>query len=93
VLAAIFNVLRGALALIDYTSDITHPEFALTGLHVTSVLRMHKLVAALISRETDVPLTDVGLLLECADQSHGTALFRTHVSLTPKAYRARTGDA
>ena len=84
-LAAIFSVLRGALALIDYTSDITHPEFALTGLHVTSVLRMHNLVAALVGRETDVPLTDIGLLLGCADQCHGTALFRTHVSLTPRA--------
>ena len=29
----------------------------------------------------------------CADQNHGTALFRTHVSLTPKTNRAYTRHA
>jgi mRNA interferase MazF len=43
VLAAISSVLRGALAPTDYTVDTTHPEFALTGLRITSVFRMHKL--------------------------------------------------
>jgi AraC family transcriptional regulator len=43
--------------------------------------------------ETDVPLIDIGLQVGCADQSHFTALFRTHVSLTPKAYRAHTRHA
>ena len=37
--------------------------------------------------ETDVSLIDIGLQVGCADQSHFTALFRTHVALTPKAYR------
>jgi AraC-like DNA-binding protein len=37
--------------------------------------------------ETDVPLIEIGLQVGCADQSHFTALFRTHVSLTPKAFR------
>lgn len=45
VLAAISSVVRGALAPTDYTIDTTHSEFALTGLRVTSVLRMHKLAA------------------------------------------------
>jgi AraC family transcriptional regulator len=36
---------------------------------------------------TDVPLTDIGLEVGCADQSHFTALFRTHVAQTPKAFR------
>jgi mRNA interferase MazF len=45
VVAAISSVVRGALAPTDYTVDLTHPEFALTGLRVTSVLRMHKLAA------------------------------------------------
>jgi AraC-like DNA-binding protein len=40
--------------------------------------------------ETDVPLIEIGLQVGCADQSHFTALFRTHVSLTPKAYRDNT---
>jgi mRNA interferase MazF len=43
VLAGISSVVRGALAPADYTVDTTHPEFALTGLRVTSVLRLHKL--------------------------------------------------
>lgn len=43
VLVAISSVLRGALAPADYLVDPTHPEFVLTGLHVPSVFRMHKL--------------------------------------------------
>lgn len=45
VLIAISSVVRGTLAPKDYTVESTHPEFALTGLRVTSVLRMHKLAA------------------------------------------------
>jgi AraC-like DNA-binding protein len=37
--------------------------------------------------ETDVPLIEIGLQVGCADQSHFTALFRTHVAQTPKAFR------
>ena len=37
--------------------------------------------------ETDMPLIEIGAQVGCADQSHFTALFRKHVSLTPKAYR------
>jgi AraC family transcriptional regulator len=40
--------------------------------------------------ETDVSLREIGLQVGCADQSHFTALFRSHVSLTPKAYRDHT---
>jgi AraC family transcriptional regulator len=43
--------------------------------------------------ETDVPLTDIGLEVGCADQSHFTALFRTHVAQTPKAFRAHARHA
>lgn len=42
---------------------------------------------------TDVPLTDIGLEVGCADQSHFTALFRTHVAQTPKAFRDRARHA
>jgi mRNA interferase MazF len=45
VLAAISSVMRGALAATDCAVETTHPEFALTGLRVTSVIRTHKLVA------------------------------------------------
>jgi AraC-like DNA-binding protein len=37
--------------------------------------------------ETDATLIEISLQVGCADQSHFTALFRTHASLTPKAYR------
>jgi AraC family transcriptional regulator len=37
--------------------------------------------------ETDLPLNEIALQVGCADQSHFTALFRTHFALTPKAYR------
>jgi AraC-like DNA-binding protein len=40
--------------------------------------------------ETDVPLIEIGFQVGCADQSHFTALFRTHASQTPKAYRDNT---
>jgi AraC-like DNA-binding protein len=43
--------------------------------------------------ETDLPLSEIGLQVGCADQSHFTALFRTHVGLTPKAYRDHTRRA
>lgn len=43
ILVAISSVLRETSALTDYTVDTTHPEFAMTGLRVTSAFRVHKL--------------------------------------------------
>ncbi len=43
--------------------------------------------------ETDLPLSEIGVQVGCADQSHFTALFRAHVGLTPKAYRDHTRRA
>ncbi len=40
--------------------------------------------------ETDASLSEIGLQVGCADQSHFTALFRKYVSRTPKAYRDTT---
>jgi AraC family transcriptional regulator len=37
--------------------------------------------------ETDMPLSEIGPQVGCADQSHFTALFRQHVSMTPRVYR------
>jgi mRNA interferase MazF len=45
VLIAISSVVCGALAPTDDTVESPHPAFVLTGLRVTSVLRMHKLAA------------------------------------------------
>jgi len=39
---------------------------------------------------TDVSLSEIGLQVGCADQSHFTALFRKYVSTTPQAYRNTT---
>lgn len=41
--------------------------------------------------ETDMPLIDIGPESGFSDQSHFTALFRRHVSMTPKTYRDTTG--
>ncbi len=45
VVMAISSVVRGTLAPTDHTVETTHPEFGLTGLRVTSVMRTHKLAA------------------------------------------------
>jgi AraC family transcriptional regulator len=37
--------------------------------------------------ETDMPLSEIGPEVGCVDQSHFTALFRKHVSMTPQVYR------
>jgi mRNA interferase MazF len=44
VLVAISSVVRGSRVPTDYLLETNHPEFPLTGLRVTSVLRLHKLV-------------------------------------------------
>jgi AraC-like DNA-binding protein len=43
--------------------------------------------------ETDMPLSAIGLQVGCTDQSYFTALFRKHVTMTPKAYRDATAKA
>jgi len=48
ILAAISSVVRGSLAPMDLLVDAAHPEFALTGLRVTSVIRTHQ--AACVER-------------------------------------------
>jgi AraC family transcriptional regulator len=37
--------------------------------------------------ETDMLISEIGPQVGCADQSHFTALFRKHVSMTPQVYR------
>jgi AraC family transcriptional regulator len=43
-------------------------------------------------RKTDMPLIDIGPEVGFSDQSHFTALFRKHVSMTPKTYRDATAQ-
>lgn len=45
VLLGISSVMRGQQAPTDYLIAATHPEFPLTGLRVSSVVRTHKLAA------------------------------------------------
>ena len=39
---------------------------------------------------TDLPLSEIGLQVGCADHSHFSALLRQYVSTTPNAYRNTT---
>jgi AraC family transcriptional regulator len=54
------------------------------------VLRRRMERAKQLLTETDLSLIEIALQVGCADQSHFTALFRTHFALTPKAYRDHT---
>jgi AraC family transcriptional regulator len=56
----------------------------------------HYVIARRIARaqhllaETDLPLSAIGPQVGWKDQSYFTALFRKHLAMTPKAYRAAT---
>ena len=69
------------------------PHFARLFKHATGltphqyVIRCRIAHAQRLVAETDLPLSEISLQVGCADQSHFTALFRTHVALTPQAYR------
>jgi AraC-like DNA-binding protein len=51
------------------------------------VIRCRMDQATRLLTETDLSLSEIGLRVGCADQSHFTALFHKYVSMTPKAYR------
>jgi AraC family transcriptional regulator len=59
------------------------------------VIRCRMDQATRLLTETDMSLSEIGLRVGCADQSHFTALFHKYVSMTPKAYRdkIRTSSA
>ena len=57
------------------------------------VLRCRMEHAKRLLAETDVPLIEIAYQVGCADHSHFTALFRKHVTMTPKAYRCHTRNA
>ena len=54
------------------------------------VLRCRMEQAKRLLAETDLSLMDIVHQVGCADHSHFTALFRKHVTMTPKAYRNHT---
>jgi len=54
------------------------------------VLRCRIEHAKRLLAETDLSLVDIVHQVGCADHSHFTALFRKHVTMTPKAYRNHT---
>ena len=54
------------------------------------VLRCRMEHAKRLLAETDLSLMDIVHQVGCADHSHFTALFRKHVTMTPKAYRNHT---
>jgi AraC family transcriptional regulator len=85
-----------SLATLAAVAQTSRAHFARLFKHATG-LAPHQYVitcrmahAQRLLAETDLPLSEIGLQVGCADQSHFTALFRAHIGLTPKAYRDHT---
>jgi AraC family transcriptional regulator len=82
-----------SLATLAAVAQTSPAHFARLFKHATRmaphqyVIRCRMAHAKQLLAETDVPLIDIDLQVGCADQSHFTALFRTHVAVTPKAFR------
>jgi AraC-like DNA-binding protein len=82
-----------SLATLAAVAQTSPAHFARLFKHATGlaphqyVIRYRMAHAKRLLAETDVSLIDIGLQVGCADQSHFTALFRTHVAQTPKAFR------
>jgi AraC family transcriptional regulator len=82
-----------SLATLAAVGETSPAHFARLFKHATGlaphqyVIRCRMDQAKQLLAETDVSLSEIGLQVGCADQSHFTALFRKHVAMTPKAYR------
>jgi AraC-like DNA-binding protein len=82
-----------SLATLAAVAQTSPAHFARLFKHATGlaphqyVIRCRMAHARRLLAATDVSLIDIGLQVGCADQSHFTVLFRTHVALTPKAFR------
>ena len=82
-----------SLATLAAVAQTSPAHFARLFKHATGlaphqyVIRCRMGHARRLLAETDVSLIDIGLQVGCADQSHFTVLFRTHVAQTPKAFR------
>jgi AraC-like DNA-binding protein len=88
-----------SLATLAAVAQTSPAHFARLFKHATGlaphqyVIRCRMAHARRLLAATDVSLIDIGLQVGCADQSHFTALFRTHVAQTPKAFRDHTRHA
>jgi len=87
--------LKQALSLVELAAvaQTSPAHFARLFKHATG-LTPHRYVttcrmeqAKQLLAATDVSLSEIGLQVGCADQSHFTAIFREYVSTTPQAYR------
>ena len=82
-----------SLATLAAVAQMSPTHFAHLFKHATGlpphryVIRCRMEHAKRLLAETDMPLIEIGPQVGCTDQSHFTALFRTHVSMTPKIYR------
>ena len=82
-----------SLATLAAVGETSPAHFARLFKHATGlaphqyVIRCRMDQAKQLLVETDLSLSDIGLQVGCADQSHFTALFHRYVSMTPKAYR------
>jgi AraC-like DNA-binding protein len=88
-----------SLATLAAVAQMSSTHFAHLFKHATG-LTPHQYVslcriehARRLLAETDLALIEVGAQVGCTDQSHFTALFRRHVSMTPQAYRNATRSA
>ena len=88
-----------SLPMLAAVAQISPTHFAHLFKHATG-LAPHQYVsrcrierAKRLLADTDLPLIEIGPQVGCADQSHFTALFRRHVTMTPKTYRNTTKRA
>ncbi len=82
-----------SLSTLAHVAQMSPTHFAHLFKHTTG-LAPHRYVilyrieqAKRLLCETDMSLVDIGSEVGFSDQSHFTALFRKHVSMTPKTYR------
>jgi AraC family transcriptional regulator len=84
------------LAILAAMVQMSPNHFAYLFKQATGQTPHHYILGCRIARakqllaKTDLPLSTIGLQVGCTDQSYFTALFRKHVAMTPKAYRAAT---
>jgi AraC family transcriptional regulator len=85
-----------SLATLAAVGKVSPAHFARLFKHATGLAPHQYVIARRMEQakrlliETDLSLSEIGLQVGCANQSHFTALFRSHASLTPKAYRDHT---
>ena len=99
-IAYIKDHLEQALSLVTLAAvtETSPAHFARLFKHTTGcsphqyVIRCRMDQAKQLLAETEMSLSEIGLQVGSADQSHFTALFHKHVSMTPKAYRDGSRD-